>query len=295
MIHYASRNMAMTLIFVLSIPLALIVGLYLVGSGRVAGTPAPEAEWFSDRALSALKRGVLALAIGAAVLFGLAVALSMLPVSVPFFALGWLWVLAVVGCMAWGALRPRVYDDGINRVKNGARIGWGLLFFALMCLSPLAYLVSSVFAQSGVGITDNRPKLHHVTAEKFSWMKFAFAEPVASEMIPKDATDITFNFRFGLGMALGASADLKCHVNRAELERFAKDHGYDFQSDSITKNACPEGAADCDWVLEVYHRYNQVPYPDRFLAYNYRYATCGGYSFLYDVDNELLYADWASN
>ena len=32
-----------------------------------------------------------------------------------------------------------------------------------------------------------------------------------------------------------------------------------------------------------------------FLAYNYRYKTCGGYSFLYDVATKTLYAYWSSN
>ena len=37
------------------------------------------------------------------------------------------------------------------------------------------------------------------------------------------------------------------------------------------------------------------PYPKEFLAYNYRRASCGGHSFLYDVKAETLYADWSSN
>ena len=48
-------------------------------------------------------------------------------------------------------------------------------------------------------------------------------------------------------------------------------------------------------VWEKYNPSKKTTYPKEFLAYNYRYATCGGYSFFYDVKAETLYADWASN
>lgn len=293
-------------LLLLSIPFMLLVGISLVRPRRSKAPPADdETPAFGNRAFSALKRGALAWAYGMPSILGLALLMSILPVSLPFFPFGWLWALVVLGCLIWGAVRPRYYDDGIDRVRNGMRIGWGLLFVSLAFLSLPTYFGASIIAQSAFGFIDNKRKEHHVTADRFTRLKFAFAEPVASRMIPKDATDITLNFRFGFGMAMGADADMRCSVTREGLDRFAQANGYVFQSESIEKNDCPNGAPDIDWIHDAYRKYNPPNWsqtqqvdtypPKQFLAYNYRYSNCGGYSFLYDIERGILYADWASN
>ena len=313
---------------VLGVPLAILIALYLVSPQRwrKASVPA-DALPFRDRTFSALKRSALAWAWGMLALGLVSAVLAALPWPVPFPVIGWSVPIAAVLAGLWGALRPRIYVDRVDRVGNGARIGWLLLAIALpLVYVPVCFLCAAL-ANTGFGgmglRRGEKPKAYHMTAERYSTAKFAFASPVSGKMIPDDATDIVFDFRFGLfgGTMLGAGAELKCKVSREGLERFAGTNGYKFRSDSYEKNECADGPQNCDWIRMTFDKYNPprpttrwqsgekmpdgtwkwtpgtepVELPKKFLAYNYRYGTCGGYSFFYDVDRQVLYACWDSN
>ena len=313
---------------ILSVPLAVLVALYLVSPLRWRKASVPvNAPPFRNRVFSALKRAALAWVWGMLALLLASAALAELSFPVPFSILGWSVPVAVVLAALWGVLRPRTYEDRVDRVRNGARIGWVLLVICLPFVYLPACLFSSALARNGFGglalRRDEKPKAYHITAERYSAAKFAFASPISESMIPEDATDIIFDFRFGLfgGMMLGASAELKCKVSREGLEKFAKDNKYKIRSDSYKKNECADGPQDCDWIWATFEKYNpphkstrcqsaeRMPdgtirwepilepaeRPKKFLAYNYRYSNCGDYSFFYDVDGQILYANWSSN
>ena len=313
---------------VLGVLFAILVALRLVSPQRwrKASVPA-DALPFRNKAFSALKRAALAWAWGMLAMLLASAALAELSFPVPFSILGWSVPVAVVLAAVWGALRPRTYEDRVDRIRNGARIGWLLL---VICL-PLVYLPICLFGSAlsrtgfgGLGLRrDEKPKKYHITAERYSAAKFTFASPISESMIPEDATDIIFDFRFGLfgGTMLGAGAELKCKVSREGLEKFAKDNKYKFRSDSYEKNECADGPQNCDWIWTTFDKYNPphkstrcqsaekmpdgtwkwepilepVERPKKFLAYNYIYSNCGGYSFFYDVDGQVLYANWSSN
>ena len=313
---------------VLGVLLAILVALRLVSPQRwrKASVPA-DALPFRNKAFSALKRAALAWAWGMLAMLLASAALAELSFPVPFSILGWSVPVAVVLAAVWGALRPRTYEDRVDRIRNGARIGWLLL---VICL-PLVYLPICLFGSAlsrtgfgGLGLRrDEKPKKYHITAERYSAAKFTFASPISESMIPEDATDIIFDFRFGLfgGTMLGAGAELKCKVSREGLEKFAKDNKYKFRSDSYEKNECADGPQNCDFIWMTFDKYNPprpstrawseekmpdgtvkwepilepVERPKKFLAYNYIYSNCGGYSFFYDVDGQVLYANWSSN
>lgn len=313
---------------VLGVLFAILVALRLVSPQRwrKASVPA-DALPFRNKAFSALKRAALAWAWGMLAMLLASAALAELSFPVPFSILGWSVPVAVVLAAVWGALRPRTYEDRVDRIRNGARIGWLLL---VICL-PLVYLPICLFGSAlsrtgfgGLGLRrDEKPKKYHITAERYSAARFAFASPISESMIPEDATDIIFDFRFGLfgGTMLGAGAELKCKVSREGLEKFAKDNKYKFRSDSYEKNECSDGPQNCDFIWMTFDKYNPprpstrawseekmpdgtvkwepilepVERPKKFLAYNYIYSNCGGYSFFYDVDGQVLYANWSSN
>ena len=315
--------------FALGVPLAILVALYLVSSLRWRKVSVPaDALPFRNRAFSALKRAALAWAWGMLVLLLLSAALAELPLPFPFPILGWSVPVAVVLAAVWGVLRPRAYEDRVDRVRNCARIGWLLLVICLPFVYLPVCLFCSALARNGFGglalRRDEKPKAYHVMAERYGTAKFAFASPISEKMIPEDATDIIFDFRFGLfggTMSLGAGAELKCKVSREGLEKFAEDNKYKFRSDSYKKNECADGPQNCDWIWTTFDRYNpphkstrcqsaeRMPdgtirwepilepaeRPKKFLAYNYRYSNSGGSSFFYDVDRQILYANWSSN
>ena len=314
---------------ILSVPLAVLVALYLVSPLRWRkASVSADAPPFRNRVFSALKRATLAWAWGMLAMVLASAALAELSFPVPYSILGWSVPVAVALAAVWGAARPRTYEDRVNRDRNGALAGWVLLVVAL----PFVYLpvcfFSSALARTGFGglalRRDEKPKEYHITAERYSVAKFAFASPVSEKMIPEDATDIIFDFRFGLfggTMSLGAGAELKCKVSREGLEKFAKDNKYKFRSDSYEKNECADGPQNCDFIWMTFDKYNPprpstrawseekmpdgtvkwepilepVERPKKFLAYNYIYSNCGGYSFFYDVDGQVLYASWSSN
>ena len=313
---------------VLGVLFAILVALRLVSPQRwrKASVPA-DALPFRNKAFSALKRAALAWAWGMLAMLLASAALAELSFPVPFSILGWSVPVAVVLAAVWGALRPRTYEDRVDRVGNGARIGWLLLVIALPFVYLPVCLFGSALARNGFGglglRRSEKPKEYHITAERYSAAKFAFASPISESMIPEDATDIIFDFRFGLfgGTMLGAGAELKCKVSREGLEKFAKDNKYKFRSDSYEKNECADGPQNCDFIWMTFDKYNPphkstrcqyaekmpdgtikwkpilepVERPKKFLAYNYIYSNCGGYSFFYDVDRQILYANWSSN
>lgn len=136
--------------------------------------------------------------------------------------------------------------------------------------------------------------------------RLAEASFLAESLVPGKATDIRLLLSYQRGGlmggpkdrfgGLGAYADMRCRVSMEGLLEFAKEMSYEFQSESITKNADTNGLA-LTHVDDVWRRSNpgDIPFPKKFLAYNHIHACCGGYSFLYDVDSETLYATYVSN
>ena len=251
---------------------------------------------WSSRLYSASKRATLAWA--AEIAFSIVVYLGIgwhdsqwLPARYHFC----LMVVVPAAMFAWGFVKPRVYEDGLERVKNARGTSWLtlaiLLFpvfsatFALShCLAPLLHMESV-----------KKEKDIVICAEKWSAWKFRMAD-VAPNMIPWAATDIELVYSPCKFLSLGGHAMMRCRVSKDDLLAFAKARGYKFQSESIERNSCQNGCGDCDFIWQVWRKYNaDAAYPTDFLAYNCRFATCGGYSFLYDVTAETLYGQWSSN
>ena len=311
------------MLFLLSVPTAIgfaLTRLFVGRRGDCGTVP------FRNRLYSGLKRMACAWGIEiAACALAFAVFgcwnLGFIPGGIHFF---WM-VCAAALCFAWGILSPRVYKDGIDRVQSGRRLAWGLLAFYLFIVLGLAFIAVNVIA--GVGFDGHKnPREFVIESQDYVASKFRVAGSVAKKMIPPGATDIKFSYRHGLGGALGASANLRCRVEKDALLSFAKERGYAFRSDSYEFNACADGPQNCDFIHTVWEKYNPggetlyedpkdrthfadfkiapdwipspvgaKPYPKEFLAYNYRYASCGGYSFFYDVKAKALYACWSSN
>ena len=278
------------------VTLAMVVRLCrTIGDGRVAKDERV-GPW-SCRLYSAAKRAVLAWV--AEIVFCVVVFLglgyydsSFLPGRYHY----WLMLALPVVAFTWGVMKPRVYSDGAERVKNGRIGAWITLTILLFPMFTIVFFISRPIA----------PYLHRsinpqsseivIRAPEWSAWKFRMVD-VATDMIPWDATDIELKYTPIKGfLPLGGSAELRCKVEKDDLLAFAKARGYEFQSESVSHNSCAKGCGDCDFVWQVWHKYNgDTPYPNDFLAYNYRYATCGGYSFFYDVNTKMLYAQWSSN
>ena len=284
-----------TLLFLLSIPTAIGFALTRLFAGRRGDLGSAP---FRNRLYSGLKRMSCAWCVEIAVCALAFVVLGywnlgFIPYASHFLCLVGVALLA----FAWGILYPRVYVDGRNRVKSGQRLAWGLLAFYLFFVLCVAFVAVNVIAGVGFGGHKN-PREFVIESPVYEAGKFRIAGRVATKMIPPGATDIKFSYRHGLGGALGGQAELCCRVEKGALLAFAKDKGYAFRSDSYTFNACAEGPQACGFIHMVWEKYNpskKTTYPKEFLAYNYRYATCGGYSFFYDVKAKTLYANWASN
>ena len=137
--------------------------------------------------------------------------------------------------------------------------------------------------------------------------KLAEANFLVKTMVPTNATDIwlrlSYTRRGFMGSpgdyfdGFGADAWLRCRVGKEGLQEFAKMNDYVFQSESIKKNFCTNGPDNVSFIDLTWRQHNpkDTPYPTNFLAYNFIWPDCGGYSFLYDVDNETLYGEYGSN
>lgn len=264
-----------------------------VGEGRAA--KGENAAPWSCRLYSASKRAALAWTVE---MVFCAVAYA----GFGFYDARWLpagchWFLMVaisVAAFAWGFAFPRTYTDGAERSKNRRGLAWTALAVLLFFVFSAVFLVSRIIVPFRNATSESG--MIEIRADKWSAWEFRTAS-VAPAMIPWDAKDIDFIFSPITGLLpLGGLAELRCMVEKDALLAFAKARGYGFQADDVSRNACTNGCGDCDFVWQVWRKYNgDAPYPKDFLAYNFRYASCGGYSFLYDVGSKMLYAQWSSN
>ena len=293
------------LLFLLSIPTAIGFALTRLFAGR-RGDPGPAP--FRNRLYSGLKRMACVWCVEIAVCAIAFVVLGywnlgFIPGGDHFRLMVW---AAVLG-FAWGIFAPRVYADGIDRVKSGRRLAWGLLAFYLFIVLGVAFVAVNIVAGTGFG-GHSTAREFVVESQDYIASKFRVAGSVAERMIPARATDIKFSYRPGLVGAFVAEAELRCLVEKDALLSFAKERGYAFRSDSYKFNACADGPQNCDFIHTVWEKYNPSgetlyedpkdrthfadfkvapdwipspvgakPYPKEFLAYNYRYASCGGY------------------
>ena len=201
-----------------------------------------------------------------------------------------------VVAFTWGIMKPRAYSDGVERVKNGRIGAWITLAILLFPMFTIVFFISRPIAPYLHRIGNPQSSEMVIRAPGWNAWTFRMAD-VAPDMIPWNATDIELKYTPTKGLLpLGGRAELRCKVEKDDLLAFAKARGYEFQSESVSHNSCAKGCGDCDFVWHVWYKYNgDTPYPNDFLAYNYRYATCGGYSFFYDVNMKTLYAQWSSN
>ena len=311
------------LVFLVSIPVAIGFALTRLIAGR-RGVPGPAP--FRNCLYSGLKRMACAWGVELAVCVLAFVVLGswdygFIPHAAHFLCLAGAALLS----FAWGVAWPRTYADGIDRVKSGRRLAWGLLAFYLFFVLCLVFMAVNIVAGIGFG-GHIHPREFAIKSPVFVAGKFRVAGPITYKLIPPQATDIDFTYRHGLGGRLGASAELHCRVERDDLLTFASDNGYVFRPDSYQFNACADGPQNCDFIRQLWGKYNPSeeklfncpkdpsrvanfkvapdwmpfsvggkPYPKEFLAYNHRRASCGGCSFFYDVQAKILYASWDSN
>ena len=204
--------------------------------------------------------------------------------------------LAVVIVFVWGLLAPRQYSDGKDRNRFSHLLS---LFFVCGLQSLLLFI-----SLCGIFLFQNMTHtfiIRGATRTETPFSRFGGgAQWLADTMVPDGAKDITFYYN---GNFLGYDAELRCTCTQEELLAFAEKNDYVFQSESIELNA-RTGQKEGDWISRTWcrfhpnHEENFFPaeeiYPKNFLAYNYRFSNFGGYSFLYDVESQTLYANYSS-
>ena len=205
--------------------------------------------------------------------------------------------LAVVIVFVWGLLAPRQYSDGKDRNRFSHLLS---LFFVCGLQSLLLFI-----SLCGIFLFQNMTHtfiIRGATRTETPFSRFGGgAQWLADTMVPDGAKDITFYYN---GSFLGSAAELRCICTKEELLAFAEKNDYSFQSESITKNANPQTGSswDIDCIHFTWKRFHpeddplaSPEYPSNFLAYNYRYGNGGGFSFLYDVESQTLYASYDHN
>jgi len=211
-----------------------------------------------------------------------------------------LMVLAFVLCLLaliWGVVRPREYVDGKSRSGVSCIVGlFGLS--VVLALTMMTVGAIAVFQMQSPGKVD-------ITLPAYSAAEFKRhrAQYVAKRLVPEGGTDIRMTWNRGAFIG-GSWAEFRCTCTQEALGDFARENGYVFQKESISRNDCPEKwprnfPKDVDFIHSTWQRYHDAEdcpgYPTKFLAYNCRYPSCRGFSFLYDMENQVLYGSWASN
>ena len=123
------------------------------------------------------------------------------------------------------------------------------------------------------------------------------ARHLAESLIPERATNIDFVYRPSFR---GGYAYLKCSCTQEALRAFEAKQGITFIENDDRTNANPDGPKEAGGIEMAWRYYypdnNTRPdYPKNYLAYNYVFRNYGGRRFLYDIDQQVLYACWSSN
>ena len=123
---------------------------------------------------------------------------------------------------------------------------------------------------------------------------------MAEQLIPEGATEIDY-FEHS-PFFFGGYAHVKCTCTKDELMSFAAKRGYEFTENGYMNNANPEGPQGVNSISMTWGFFHSDPYqltphdyPKNNLGYSYIFPNHGGKAFLYDVDNQILYARWTHN
>ena len=189
-----------------------------------------------------------------------------------------------------GIVFPRTYHDG--RIRDGA--------FRLICMAMLGVLLSMtcLVGYGMAGLMLNIGVSFKTDTPTFDLEEFRriHAEHLAPRLIPPEARHISITL-WPETVWRGERALIRCSCTRAELQAFADKHGYALQSESMSKNVCPDNPEEVqsvEWMIRYYRHgeSEEAMFPKSFLAYNFRDATGSGVSFLYDMETQFLYGEW---
>lgn len=221
-------------------------------------------------------------------------------------------LICIIAAGIWGCWRARTYCDCTDRTNRNRRIGLNVLAIFLFPFFIVTLQIMTCCVATGFDKHNQREYI-------FTKVSRNIPHFLARKLIPEGAQELTFIYRPGF-LSFGASVKMRCRVTPQELQAFAKYNGYKFQGESLHRNSCDDGPADCDFIHITWNYFNKsdanipplnvsfmphslkqhdhttyTPYPKKFLAYSYRRGNCGGETFLYDVRTQTLYADWSSN
>ncbi|MBR4125048.1 MAG: hypothetical protein IKR13_02485 [Victivallales bacterium] len=204
--------------------------------------------------------------------------------------------LPVFSAFVWGLLAPRKYSDGKLRTSFSHLLRQ-TTYCGIQCAILFVSYSFFFFSQASHEYTIQADTRNHAN------FRTSGAGRLADQLVPDGARDITLYFQPGDFLG-GGKAELRCICTQEELQAFAAKNNYDFQAESITKNANPQTGSswDIDCIHFTWKRFHPEDdplappeYPSNFLAYNYRYGNGGGFSFLYDVEAQTLYASYDHN
>ena len=204
--------------------------------------------------------------------------------------------LPVFSAFVWGLLAPRKYTDGKLRTRFSHLLRQ-TTYCGIQCAILFVSYSFFFFSQASHEYTIQADIRDHANFRTYG------ADRLADQLVPNGARDITLYFQPGDFLG-GGKAELRCVCTQEELQAFAVKNNYDFQAESITKNANPKTGSswDIDCIHFTWKRFHPEgdplappEYPSNFLAYSYRYGNGGGFSFLYDVEAQTLYASYAHN
>ena len=219
---------------------------------------------------------------------------------IPFIGIGAAWM---VGLVYFGLFRAAPTENASFAYVAGTlalalTVLWGIYQYRMIILkqpkskdeSKLILIALGIFLICILlglwGISRTRTTFHinEETYQAFiSHFGSAKRKVIAIQLVPEESNYISF---FEKNKSFSHYMLVRCHCTENELQRFATQQGYTFT---------PKPNAISQSWLHFNHNDNELKtLPTKALVYENRRPNGSGVSFLYDVEQGILYSEWSN-
>ena len=183
--------------------------------------------------------------------------------------------LALGLTVLWSIYQYRIIILKQPKSKGEGKIGWIALGIFLLCILLGLWGISRARTTFYINAETYQEFIGHFGSAK--------RKVTAQTLVPEGSTNIAF---FEKNKSFSHYMLVKCNCTEDQLQRFATQQGYAFEQ---KPNAISQA-----WLHFNHNDSDLKTMPTKALVYENRRPNGSGVSFLYDVEQGILYSEWSN-
>ncbi|MBO4513800.1 MAG: hypothetical protein J5746_13665 [Victivallales bacterium] len=183
--------------------------------------------------------------------------------------------LALGLTVLWGIYQYRMIILKQPKPKGESRVLWIALGIFLLCILLGLWGISRARTTFHINAETYQEFIGHFGSAK--------RKVIAITLVPEGSTNIAF---FEKNKSFSHYMLVKCNCTEDQLQSFASQQGYAF---TPKPNAISQA-----WIHFNHNDSELKTIPTKALVYENRRPNGSGVSFLYDVEQEILYSEWSN-